>query len=81
MLTRFNPIYKFVCDRCGKEEIIKDEDSIIPPTVAFVLEACPIVLPKRIKGQVCPACENDFLELANNFFDEVNKERSKNDNT
>lgn len=78
MIVKLTPDYKFVCDRCGKEEY-PDENGEITALheVSFVKQRF-IQRDKIKEGQVCQNCFDEFWELANNFFDEVNKERSEN---
>ena len=69
MLERLTPDYRFTCDRCGKVQ-----ESIGKP---YLLESYPVSFHNgilmRIQGDVCKECYEEFLEFANNFFDEVNK--------
>ena len=75
MKVRLTPEYKFVCDRCGKEEFLDEEDVFIEyPTVTFSKQTSIIQMPIKMEGQVCADCLTEFWELAENFFDEVNKE-------
>lgn len=67
MIEQLTPSYKFTCDRCGKA-ILADE--IEYNEVKFVYS----VFSNAKTGQVCKDCYNDFKELADNFFDEANKE-------
>ena len=73
MIVKLTPDIKFVCDRCGREEY-PDENGYmeIPRTVMFVEERFPS-RNKNKEGQICKICNDEFWELANNFFDEVNK--------
>lgn len=79
MIVKLTPEAKFVCDRCGKEQFPKAdgyfEDNSIRE-VSFVEDRMIRQIKKA--GQVCASCFDEFWELANNFFDEVNKERSEN---
>ena len=73
MIVQLSPKYKFVCDRCGKEEFPNDNgDFSIPFEVTF---SEPHLVGRRLvkAGQVCGACYKDFIQLAENFFDEVNR--------
>ena len=75
MKVRLTPKYKFVCDRCGKEEFLAEEDEYIEyPTVTFQKYTSIVKMPSKKEGQVCADCLTEFWELAENFFDEVNKE-------
>lgn len=79
MRVRITPKYKFVCDRCGKEEFLDNEDEYIEyPTVTFSKQTSIVQMPIKTEGEVCEDCLAEFWELAENFFDEVNKERSEN---
>ena len=71
MIVQLTPKYKFICDRCGKEEYI--EDNTPKFEVAFVDMRGMIKSPVTIKGHVCYNCCKDFYEIAGNFFDSVNK--------
>ena len=73
MIIRLTPRYKYICDRCGKEEYI--ENDIPKFEVAFVDMKGLFETPTSVKGQVCYRCYKDFYDIAGNFFDEVNKER------
>lgn len=78
MITQLTPSFKFICDRCGKEEFTDEYgEGVKIYDVAFT-DKTNITL-RQIKditqGQVCGKCYTDFTELANLFFDEVNKER------
>ena len=79
MIVKLTPEAKFVCDRCGKEQFPKTdgyfEDGSIRE-VSFLDNR--IFRESRKAGQVCASCFDEFLEIANNFFDEVNKERCEN---
>lgn len=76
MIVKLTPDFKFVCDRCGKEEFPNEEGYIkVPHEIEFSEHKKPKFECKN--GQVCSACAAEFWEFANNFFDEVNKERSE----
>lgn len=77
MIVKLTPDYKFVCDRCGKEKYPDENHEIVAPHEVRFVEDC-FIRQKSIDGQVCQNCFDEFWELANNFFDEVNKERSEN---
>ena len=63
--------YKFTCDRCGKEQIVEGEYNRPLHDVSFL--GALLFKRQELKGEVCDDCYKDFLELAENFFDEVNK--------
>ena len=71
MIEQLTPKYKFICDRCGKEEYVKND--IPEREVGFVAADDIFKVPIRINGQVCYKCFKEFCEIAENFFDEVNK--------
>lgn len=76
MMVRLTPKYKFVCDRCGKEWFDPEDAEGTPVEihkVEFVKNGLGQLLGKVKEGEVCTACATEFWELANNFFDEVNK--------
>lgn len=76
MIERLTPKYRFVCDRCGKEQFCYSEE-IVRFKVLFICRKA-IFEYDKIEGEVCQECYKDFLEIAHNFFDEANKERSEN---
>jgi hypothetical protein len=81
MKKLLSPRWKFVCDRCGKE-IFPNEDNCINMDemneIAFLDSTDMRVISKKInQGEICKECYNDFVELANNFFDDVNKTESE----
>lgn len=71
MIERITPIYKFVCDRCGKQVLVHENERDPQHCISFT--EASIFKTVRKEGQVCDACLKDFLELADNFFNEVNK--------
>ena len=73
MIVRLTPKYKFVCDRCGKEEYTESDEPKFE--VAFIDVQGLFKTPTRVRGQVCYRCYKDFYEIAGNFFDKVNKRR------
>lgn len=77
MVVKLTPEYKFVCDRCG-HEIYPGEDGLLMETTheaKFFTDVRQVA-----SGSVCHKCFSDFRELAENFFDEVNKhEEEKHD--
>lgn len=77
MFVKLTPDCKFVCDRCGKEAY-SDESGHIMEWVHAV-KFCT-ANGEAASGEVCHKCFSDFRELAENFFDEVNKhEEEKHD--
>ena len=72
MIKQLTPKYLFICDRCGREEY--KEDDVPEFQVDFVERSSVFELPTRTKGEVCYNCYKDFCEIAENFFNEVNKE-------
>ena len=77
MIVKLTPWVKFVCDRCGKEQFPDDEGQIMGiHEVRF--EEFEDGRYLKITGSVCHRCHLDFWQIASNFFDEVNKERSGN---
>lgn len=75
MIVELTPRIKFVCDRCGKEEF-PDENGALYCRRAVFREDDPIMRPKDKAGDICMDCLAEFWELADNFFDEVNKEKA-----
>lgn len=73
MIVELTPRIKFVCDRCGKEEFPDERGDIHPHNVMFK-EIIPTYITKE--GAVCKDCLAEFWEFADNFFDEVNKEKA-----
>ena len=75
MKTRLN---KYTCDRCGKIRFFDSFDQLDNnnfPEAAFVFGNYQNTV--IAKGHVCPECLNDFKTLAENFFDEVNKDEQR----
>ena len=70
MIKHGNPL--LICDRCGKEEFL-DDVWLDAPKIEFVSKESVYKCATRKRGEVCADCYKDFLELAENFFDEVNK--------
>lgn len=68
MIEKLTPDFRFICDRCGKVQESIDPDSLRIKYVSF--SDNPL---SYRGGEVCEECHNDFCELINNFFDEVNK--------
>lgn len=62
---------KYTCDRCGKSDFF-DTLEAEGNKYSFVTFDCEYKVVKG--GHVCPKCNEDFIELAKNFFDEVNKD-------
>lgn len=72
MIVQLSPSYKFVCDRCGKE--LFPEHHEIRGIHEIVFTERGISRIRRTEGEVCEDCYNDFWEVADNFFHEVNRE-------
>ena len=74
MFKRLTQYYEFTCDRCGKKETCSESErsqmGLRPVEFRVVLENRD----KVTKGDVCDECYKEFCEIAENFFDEVNKE-------
>lgn len=67
MIEQLTPSYRFICDRCGKiQDGEKEEITVYPVNFGNGFRS-------RRNGEICSDCYNDFCELAENFFDEVNK--------
>ncbi len=70
MIIRITQKYMMICDRCGKakstdeHEITDEFHEIVFTDGGFE----PIA-----KGLACSECYKDFCELAENFFDDVNR--------
>jgi hypothetical protein len=66
-------IYRFSCDRCGK----KVESEANYPEAIHDVAFREITIPKATRtvkgGTVCEECFKAFLELAESFFDDLNK--------
>lgn len=78
MIVRLSPKYKFVCDRCGKEIFPDSEDRICGThSVEFLITAGPLISKKVSSGDICEECRKEFIEIAENFFDETNKEEAE----
>ncbi len=76
MVTVLTKQYKVVCDRCGKTEYTDNTpEKYFEP---LNMGSCEVKFSNadRIvaKGDVCNECYDAFIELAHNFFDDVNKE-------
>lgn len=74
MIEQITPSYKFTCDRCGKEKMLKPGSNFPNVSVSFVVNDG--FKYARKEGDVCIDCLKEFNELAENFFSEVNKETS-----
>lgn len=69
MIVQLNPSYLFVCDRCGKKQPLKVEHKHdVFFTHHQILEERTVA-----KGEICDECLKDFCELAESFFDDLNK--------
>lgn len=75
MIVQLTPEYKFVCDRCGKEQFPDQKEKFEIHDVRFEERSDGRILTSV--GSVCHSCYLDFWQIASNFFDEVNKERSE----
>jgi hypothetical protein len=74
MIVKLSAVYKFVCDRCGKE-MFPDENGCIEGVCEVTFTARGQIKDIDIKkGQICEECFAEFCEIANNFFDDVNRE-------
>ena len=71
MMTMITPVAKFVCDRCGISRIITERDGEKVLDVMFYTDALNRKITHK-RGQVCERCYEDFIEIAENFFDESN---------
>ena len=67
MIVQLTPSFKFICDRCGAEEYHITGSHEIGFENGM----------KITRGQVCEKCYKDFVELAENFFDEANKQEKQ----
>lgn len=72
MIEQLTPSFQFVCDRCGKKQPMKGDMVVHKHNVFFYHHQ---VLKDRTvaKGEICEECLKDFCELAESFFDELNK--------
>ena len=70
MIEQITPSFRFTCDRCGKEQLFRAGSPIERYTVRFEKG----IHDGTIKGDICDECYNDFCVLADNFFDEVNRD-------
>lgn len=68
--------FKVVCERCGKTEYADDKPENYNKLLAMgYVEVKFSDTIKTVKqGGVCQECYEEFCELAQNFFDDVNKE-------
>lgn len=78
MIIAIAPRYKFVCERCGKEEFPSDDGYMdtenaceIAVAISFLIDS-QLKMPEKI--QVCRECRDDFETFWENFRDSVNKE-------
>ena len=69
MFEKLTPEYRFTCDRCGKVQETFDDPHF---NGAYYISFNGLA---RVvgAGYVCKRCYIDFLQLAENFFDEANK--------
>lgn len=78
MFEQITPIYKFTCDRCGREQLSGDE-GVRVYRIKFE-DKTDIFKTISKEGEVCEECHKDFVELSQNFFDEVNKNEGVTEN-
>lgn len=76
MIIKLAPKYKFVCDRCGREKIPKDDGYMDAEDACEIAVAISSLMQNRLpkKIQVCRECRYDFETFWENFQDSVNKE-------
>lgn len=74
MIVQLTPKYKFVCDRCGREQLPDEEHCVETYEVSFV--HITRIMVKKKSGCICKECYDEFWELAENFFAEENKEKN-----
>lgn len=80
MIVKLTPTYKFVCDRCGKE-VLSDDDGFLRVERFLVkfhaqTSAVRYHITHESQREVCKDCHKDFIDLAENFFDESNKQEA-----
>lgn len=68
MIEQLTPSFRFTCDRCGKKYDGKEGEM---PTWFSISFSSSYTCNKY--GEVCEECHKDFCELAESFFDELNK--------
>lgn len=68
MIEQLTPSFRFICDRCGKKYDGKNGEM---PTRFFISFSCSSFPNEH--GEVCEECYKDFCELAESFFDDLNK--------
>lgn len=64
---------EYICDRCGKTLYSRPNGEMRGIYEVKFLDSLRVVK----MGDVCESCFNDFIDLASNFFDEVNREKSE----
>lgn len=74
MIEMITPRAKFICDRCGTSELLTEDSAYKIHEVKFI-DDCMFKTYKQ--GQICKDCYSDFIEIADLFFDDVNKEGDK----
>lgn len=74
MITPINRQYKITCERCGKTEYADADHDLKPLAMGYKRVSFADEVRTLKKGDVCNECYKEFCELAENFFDEVNKE-------
>ncbi|MBO5715238.1 MAG: hypothetical protein J6S23_02450 [Clostridia bacterium] len=78
MIVQLSPKYKFVCDRCGKEFFPDSEGDVGGiHRVAFLKDTDILFGDRKVSGDICEECHKEFVEIAENFFNEVNKEQAE----
>lgn len=65
--------YRIVCDRCGKEQHRKEYESVKIRSISFTCHDITLRARHIKEGDVCEECFKDFCELAESFFDDLNK--------
>lgn len=71
MMTMVSPKFEFVCDRCGTTRLVTEQDKLDIHDVRFCTDIID-VKKAHTQGQVCKKCYEDFIVIAENFFDESN---------
>ena len=66
--------FRIVCDRCGKEWNADETRKSGLFDISFKEEKIELVYgDTKARGDVCQECYKDFCEIAENFFDDVNR--------
>ena len=71
MHKRLTQKYEVSCDRCEKTEFC---DELSQPNMDYNMVKFGTDVRVVAEGDVCDDCYKDFLEIAENFFDKVNRE-------